>query len=300
MLFVEQFVTPSSLFNSDRINQIFDMAQSYQESPMKDRVGAFQDVKDALDPFLDEVEKHSSIFTKHCIVAPIKTIYDHIQDDFENNDAIKPTTVHISPLDRKYPLSVIGKEVGLKFQAQNQGPGYAFAVQVQCELEEGLSSCDPVNLGDLIQHESREITVKTTVETTIQNPYVMGRVSWRNFDQSEQYDEFDCNLIPQRTDLNWGNLKLLQPYSLAAVARSEDMVGRTILINQLRRKLLTSPVESSIISGEKRVGKTSIAKVVEAEFGNRESHTVILLSIGGLDKTTSERVVRDLGKSIVE
>ena len=91
-----------------------------------------------------------------------------------------------------------GKNLGLKFQVKNEGPGYAFGVQIQCELEEGLRPCDPVNLGDLVQHESREITIKTTVEAIVENPYVLGRISWRNFNQSEQYHEFDCHLIPQR------------------------------------------------------------------------------------------------------
>ena len=92
----------------------------------------------------------------------------------------------------------------------------------------------------------------------------------------------------------------MQPYSLEAVKRSEDMVGRAILINQLRRKLLASHIESSIISGQKRVGKTSIAKVVESEFEKREGYTVILISTGDLDKTTSERFVADLGDTIVD
>ena len=179
------------------------------------------------------------------------------------------------PLDRKYPLYVKGKEVGLKFEVKNEGPGYAFGVQIHCELEEGLRPCDPVNLGDLVQYESRQITVKTTVEATVEKPYVLGRISWRISINQSNIMSSDCHLIPQRTDLNWSSLEQMQPYSLEAVERSEDMVGRTNLIKQLRRKLLASHIESSIISGQKRVGKTSIAKVVESEFEKKDGYTVI-------------------------
>ena len=300
MMFLKQFVVLSSLTNRELINQILSTAQAYHESHIEDRIGAFQEVEDVLAPFLDDAGRYPSIFTKHCIIAPLEKIYEYIRKDFANNEATKPTSVRISPLDRKYPLHMKGKNLGLKFQVKNEGPGYAFGVQIQCELEEGLRPCDPVNLGDLVQHESREITIKTTVEAIVENPYVLGRISWRNFNQSEQYHEFDCHLIPQRTDLNWSSLELMQPYSLEAVKRSEDMVGRAILINQLRRKLLASHIESSIISGQKRVGKTSIAKVVESEFEKREGYTVILISTGDLDKTTSERFVADLGDTIVD
>ena len=76
VLFLEQFVTPSSLINSGRINQILAAAQAYQESPMEDRIGIFEDLKHVFDPFLDDVEKHPSIFTKqlHC-----RTIRENIQ-----------------------------------------------------------------------------------------------------------------------------------------------------------------------------------------------------------------------------
>ena len=302
VLFLEPFVTPSSLINSGRINQILATAQAYQESPMEDRIGIFEDLKHVFDPFLDDVGKHPSIFTRHCIVAPLEKIYNYVQEDFKSNDASKSTTIEIIPSDRKYPFHEKNRDFDLKFQVVNSGPGYAFDIHIACGEIKGLAPCNPVNLGTLRPKQSPVVVFPTTTKTETEvSPIVVVTVSWWNFNRSDKNTtEFIYELQPQRDDLNWNRLKLTQPYSLEPIERSEDMVGRDTLINQLQRRLLAPDIESSIICGQKRVGKTSIAKFIETDIGNRENFTVILISIGGLDKTTSERFVSTLGDTIVD
>ena len=301
-LFLEQFVTQRFL-NTNRINQIFAEAQAYNESSIADRFTSYQAVETVFDPFLREAKEHPSIFTERCIIAPVNKIYNYIREDFENenNDAIKPTTVSISPLDRKYPFHVAGI-VELKFRVENQGPGLAFDVQVHLVVDEGLRLNSPtVNLGTLEPHQSSDIVFETAVEgrTRGKNPSVMGAISWQNFDKERKSDDPVFDLPSQRTDLNWNDLETKEPYSLDEVKRSKDLVGRATLIKELRRSLSAENIASSIIRGQKRVGKTSIAKVVQAEFKGKKNYTVVFISIGSLDKTTSEKFVASLGSQIV-
>ena len=299
-LFLEQFVTPPSLINTERINLVFETVQAYNESSMEDLVISYHNLENVFNPFLRDAEKNRSIFTERCIVAPVKKIYDYIQDDFKNNDVIKSTTIAISPLDRKYPLHVIGKQVDLKYRIENQGPGYALDVQIECEMDEGLAQCNPVSLGSLGQHQSSEIILQTTVEDEIKgNSIAMGQISWRNYNKERVSDEFVFELIPQRTDLNWKDLESKQPYSLEAINEAEDLVGRTKLMGQLNARLSANRIESSIIHGQKRVGKTSIAEVIQANFMEFANYSVIFVPINGLDTTTPDRFVADLGKTIV-
>ena len=101
---------------------------------------------------------------------------------------------------------------------------------------------------------------------------MMGKISWWNFNRSDRrYSDFIAKLIPQRRDLDWDALRLEQPYSLEAIKKAENLVGRTALIGQLSNRLLADEIESSIIHGQKRVGKTSIAEVIQANF-NKDSN----------------------------
>ena len=300
-LFLEQFVTPSFLINDERINQIFAAAQVYQESLMVDRVGAFQDLKDIIDPFLNSVGKYPSIFTKHCIVAPLKKIYDAIREDFESNDATKATNVVISKLDRKYPLHEKNRELELKFQVTNSGPGYAFDIQINCEETQGLAPINPVNLGTLQPKHSAVIVLPTSVKTVVEKGYeVLLTLSWWNYDKSEQNSEaFLFDLPPQPADLDWDVLKGTKPYILEPVNTAEHLVGRKGLVAQLTAKLSAERIESSFIHGQKRVGKTSIAEVVQANFENNPDYSVVFISIIGHDTTTPQSFIAPLGRRIV-
>ena len=300
-MFIEQFVTLSSLIHSDRINQIFDMASSYQKSPMEDRVGAFQDMKDVLDPFLDDAKKCPSIFSKYCIVAPLKKIYNYVREDFESDDATKPTTVAISPLNRKYPLHEENRELKLKFQVANSGTGYAFDIRIECEYTEELEPINPVNLGTLPPKRSSVVVLQTTVKTVAEKSYeVLLTLSWLNFDRLERQSEpFIFELHPQPANIDWDVLRKTKPYSLEPVNKAEDLVGRKGLVAQLAARLSAERIESSFIHGQKQVGKTSIAEVVQANFENDMDYSVALIQITGLDTTTPQSFIAPLGKRIV-
>ncbi len=301
-LFLEQFVTPLSLITGTRLGQIFERAAAYNESSMEDRFSSYEEIENVFGPFLHNAKKYPSIFTERCIVAPVKKIYDFIQDDFKSNDAIQPAEVTVSPLDRKYPFHLRGRRVELKFRMENQGLGYAFDVQVEClDIDKGLKLCNSTeNFGLLAPRQSSDIVFEIVVEDNTEGiPGIIGQISWRNYDNSRQSNDFDFELYPQRTDLNWEELKLEQPYSLEAISKVENLVGRTELIGQLHERLSANQIESSIIYGQKRVGKTSVAEVVQAEFEKKENYTVIFISIGDLDKITAERFVANLGNRIV-
>ena len=300
-LFIEQFVIPLSLINIRYINSIFEAAEAYNKSSIENRLDTYQNTKTLLEDFLSKAEENPSIFTKRCIIAPMKKIYDYIQKDFKENDAIKPATVIISPLDRKYPFHVIDRKIELKFRVENQGPGYALDVQIECELEENLASSNPVNLENLSQYQRSEIILETTIEKIKKGKsIVISQISWQNFDKKRVSKEFIFELMPQRTDLNWEDIESQQPYSLEAVNEAEDLVGRTQLMRRLKARLSANRIASSIIHGQKRVGKTSIAEVVQANFKDFPDYSVIPVPINSLDTTTPDKFVEGLGKSIVE
>ena len=134
----------------------------------------------------------------------------------------------------------------------------------------------------------------------ISEPLIDLVCSWMNFnsDEIEETNELFA-LTPQRSGLNWDDLNNKQPYSLEAINEAKDLVGRRELLSQLNSRLSANRVGSSIIHGQKRVGKTSIAEVVQANFDQYSDYSVIFVPISGLDTTTPEKLVADLGETIV-
>lgn len=312
-LFLDQFVL-ESLITTLRINEIFTAIQGYDTSnDMEDRFHSFQDVKASLDPYLKEAENHPSIFTKRCMLAPIKKMYDFIREDFDSNDVMKPADVDIRPSDRKYPFYKKGRKIELKFNVLNQGPGYAFDIVFEFHDIEGLAlpnrfdnaeieDAEPYKLplGSLKPNELTEIVLQATVDTAnVVKRRSKGMLSWSNFSRSDpKTKNFSFDLGPQ-PHLDWARLEFKQPYSLRAIKKADDLVGRKSLLEELRGQLRQDGIESSFIHGQKRVGKTSIAEVLKATLEGETDYSVVSVPIIALDTTTPEKLVATLGTRIV-
>ena len=304
-LFLEQFVRPPSIISNERLSQIFHVVNEYNESSMENLLESYKEVETIFDRYLREADKYPSTFTQRCITDPIKRIYDFINEDFQNNDATQATTVTISSLDHKYPFHEKGRKIELKFLVKNNTRGYAFDVRVECkDIDECLNSCDPVNLGTLTSSQSLEIVLETEV-TKIGSrknlePLIELTWSWQSLisDERSALDEM-FELRSQRTNLNWDDLKKKQPYSLEAINEAENLVGRKALMENLQKNLLADRIGSSIIYGQKRVGKTSIAEVVKANFDKEPNYLVVFVSVTGCDTTSPEKSVSSIGTKIV-
>ena len=304
-LFIEQFVRPPSITSKERLRQIFHIVNEYNESSVEELLESYKEVEIIFDRYLRDAEKYPSIFTQRCIIDPLKRIYDFINEDFQNNDATQATNVTISSLGHKYPFYEKGRNIELKFLVKNNSKGYARDVQVECkDIDPCLNLCDPVNVGTLASNQSSKITLETNVTEVTgsgknSEPLIDLVCSWLNFnsDEREETNELFA-LTPQRTDLNWDDLNNKQPYSLEAVNEAENLAGRKELLSQLNSRLSANRVGSSIIHGQKRVGKTSIAEVVQANFAQHSDYSVIFVPINGLDTTTPEKLVADLGETI--
>ena len=306
-LFIEQFVRPPSITSKERLRQIFHIVNEYNESSVEELLESYKEVEIIFDRYLRDAEKYPSVFTQRCIIDPLKRIYDFINEDFQNNDATQATNVTISSLDHKYPFHEKGRKFGLKFSAKNNTKGYAFDVRIECkEIDEYLKPCAPVSLGLLTSNQSLEIVLETEVTKEIGNkknikPLIELTWSWQSLTSDERVTLDDMfELESQRADLNWDDLNHKQPYSLEAINEAENLVGRKKLLSQLNSGLSANRIGSSIIYGQKRVGKTSIAEVVQANFNQGSNYSVIFIPINGLDTTTPEKFVADLGKTIVD
>ena len=90
-------------------------------------------------------------------------------------------------------------------------------------------------------------------------------VEWGEIGSLDRKSEiFDFAVVAQESKIDWNTLDYQTPYS-TGIAEGNDFYGRTEKVRLLSGKLLRQPMESFYISGQKRVGKTSLA-LAAAEF----------------------------------
>jgi len=285
----------------ERIRELFNCLISYNQASGVSRMNVYQEVDNVFSAYIKDAENSCSIFAKVCLVNPFKKIHDLIKDDFGKSDIIKPTKLRLFHPNRKYPFHKIGECIELKFILENEGLGHAFDVQIEIIDADMLKlEFEQIDFGE-IKIEKLSIVLSATVLADIaKKPSLFIRWSWQNYDKSQISEEEIFEFESQKEDINWDKLKLKRPYSLQAVEKEEDLIGRGEQVQNIYTNLIADTIESVMIFGQKRVGKTSIAKTLANKLEKEENLIPIYIKVGDLDKTTSSHCVRTLGDAIVE
>jgi len=208
-----------------------------------------------------------SIYSKNILVKLADKLLYKINKDLQQFDFCKPTKLTIQPYEKNYPLHETGRDINFVFIIENKGPGYAYDVQIFIVSHfENISIPEPFHHLGTIEPSSQRFEIPAKVKEREELAFIEVELEWKNFDRSisNKYSEFE--LKGQRSNLDWEKIELEQPYSLEPIETEDDLVGREKIIKDLIRQSHAKSVGSSYIFGQKRVGKTSIAKALKSQL----------------------------------
>lgn len=165
--------------------------------------------------------------------------------------------------EKRYPLHRVGEMLTITVPMLNHGPGVA--VDVNVELDCGLGSTllldtEALRLGDIPPGEFA-ISFKSMVVEPAKTVSMAAQVSWNELFGEPKSIALDVRLTAQDPTVDWSSLEKLDPYSLEE-ADSQQFVGRTAKVQAIGNRLLKAQMSSTYITGQKRIGKTSLAKAV--------------------------------------
>lgn len=201
---------------------------------------------------------------------------------------------------KRYPLHQVDRYINIVLPLINKGP--STAVDVVVEIDCGSDSCiildnDRLRCGDISPGEfavclrayilEPSITAKMTVE-----------ISWRELFGTQRSEIFDLIIEGQNTAVDWMSLESLEPYSLE-VAEGDMFVGRSAKVKAIANKLLKPSMTSTYVTGQKRIGKTSLAKAV-VNYLKRDypDFFSLYLEYGEYCSTTPKGTLKSLGENI--
>lgn len=291
----------SSLLSKERLKELFDFLKLYEETSGVSRIEAFQDVNNIFSAYIDDVDQCHSEFASLCLRSVFGKIHNLIRDDFGKSDIIKPANVKLFHPDRKYPFHKIDEQIELKLVLKNEGFGYAFDVEIEVVDADGLISEFNQAVATEMKIESINIILPVKVSPNkTESPSLLIHYSWRNYDNRHVSEEELFEFEPQREDIDWDKLKFRRPYSLQAVETEEELVGRKELVANIYANLISDTIQSTMIFGQKRVGKTSIAKTLANKIQKEIDFVSVFVKVGDLDKTSPRNFIKTLGEAIVE
>ena len=203
--------------------------------------------------------------------------------------------------ERRYPLHIVDYKIRLAVPLTNTGPGVAQNVRAYCLADHCHVKREELPLGDVepgsfvfdlivVVTEPRD---KLDIEIEIQWSVVGNPKDGRK--------SFTVSILSQRTNIDWADLSRRHPYSLDVV-EAEEFHGRRDTVRRILGRLAPNSMRSCYITGQKRVGKSSLARKIESELQQNDSNSyhVLFLDCGDIMHMTGEKTLAALGTELEE
>jgi len=291
---------PRKLVDTD-LNQLLILVEKYKKSEGIRKIEAFELARDSIEKYILEVGENKTKYGQEYFTKLSKRLISLLQENFNKSPLSKPAFLYIEKSEKKYPFNIKSAKFNLSFRILNTGTGQAFDTNLKF-----IDLSDNIEL-QKTQYYLGNISLKNTIvevlcEVKCPESIALFKVelSWNNFDKTENKQEFNLELEGQNSDIDWQSLVTEDPYSLEPVTTEDELVGRTDILNQLIATAKAKSVSSSYIWGQKRVGKTSIAKTLKTRLSKLNSCNYLVIYLEGGDYCHSEAygTIENLGRKL--
>jgi hypothetical protein len=204
-------------------------------------------------------------------------------------------------IQKHYPLQE-EREFTILIPLRNLGPGTAKNVQAELSHNEEQIIFSPAvtNLGT-VPSGTFSAAFDALVLRDSQTVNTILTISWEEMGNLERKTLVqELTIRAQRVDVPWHVLKYNQPYG-TGIAKGNEFVGRREKVFTLANKILRTPMEPFFVTGQKRVGKTSLA-LAATEFARSQSNDITYVYVlwGAIAYENPRESINALGRDIVE
>jgi hypothetical protein len=278
----------------------FGRVRDYIESDESSALHTYERAKAGLTSYGKEARDYQTKYSSMLCDRLSTALLALCERKFERSGAGKPAQLVAKPSDKKYPFHSVGRIVNIGFNLENIGSGYARDLNCSITTDgSGVAKRSELFLGGL---GVGKIAVEFPVELCKSIDSILVDLSWTwlNFDGTSGRESRMFELFGQQGNVDWDRLAVEEPYKLEPITTEQELVGRTEILSQLAAKARGATVGSACIWGQKRVGKTSIAKTLKTRIsGEPDSHTIVLLlEAGEYVHPDANRTIEQLGNKI--
>lgn len=258
---------------------------------------ALEEALAGISAVTDRLRLPATVSSK-ALLPVFEQLSSDLRSHFEGSPFSKPAQLTIDADLRRHPLHVPDLELSIPVEVRNEGEGVAIDVELELSEAIGITPVGPpLRLSDVppgsIVVELRARTDPGSMTGT-DGAMCELKLSWVNADASVAESTTTAELIAQDSTINWEALLLNNPYSLEAVTREDELVGRSQMLERIAGTLTTTSVGSAYVHGQKRVGKTSLARVALRLMEERFETTCIYRDIGSINNPDPALAINNL------
>jgi hypothetical protein len=182
---------------------------------------------------------------------------------------------------------------------KNDGSGIAKKIQITSKASGAIPKQDIADI--LAPGDARKVKFQVdSLNNELPNVSLDIKLLWEN-DFNEQFESIisSFKVQKQNDDLPWEDLKRTNPYSLIIVDNPNKLFGRDKLLEDLRWNIENSAsINSYVIYGQKRVGKSSIIRTLDTIYRNDKRVIFVYRTMGDIKNSDASKTFQKLGESI--
>lgn len=230
----------------------------------------------------------------------LDSLHTDLQKHFDQGPFSKPARLKIGAIRRRFPFHVPQLDLAIPMLLENKG-GIAIGVEIEAIDATGLDiNQTSLRISDLAPGNMTIELNGVTNPTEIEGGLLQVSITWINANGTEGQVEETVYLEPQDPNINWELLSDIDPYSLNPVSTEEQLIGRVSLLDRVTRVLTSAGSGSLCIYGQKRVGKTSLARVALERVERRSKAICIFRDIGSINDPDPTRAIDKLTRRLIE
>jgi hypothetical protein len=209
----------------------------------------------------EEYPTEYSGWVKDAVCHSLRQLLD---EDFSASPVAQDTILSLGLKPRLFPLHSPGAEIYPTFLLANAGPGFATAVELEVIADGDLEVSQPrIVIERIPPGHTERVTIPCKVVSPMQEVMVLVDIQWKSvIGHLQRLSNATVELRAQPADIDWDKLESSRPYALSPVQKADQLAGRKETMNQLLANVINQPMTSMIIWGQKRIGKTSVARAL--------------------------------------
>jgi AAA domain len=208
--------------------------------------------------------------------------------------------LQMSKSKRRFPLQRTDRDLSIPVEIQNVGPGAATSVTLELgSLPDGVEPrANSVEYGSIPSGQAETRSLFMVIAAPLRTLRIPVEIRGKDMFGGEWTSRDEVVVEDQTGDPDWDLLLARAPYSLQPVEELEKLRGRSAQLTKLRINLATRT--STIVWGQKRVGKTSMVRVFVHEIGQRQDVIALYVRKGDLAGFDEGGVGRNLAERLLD
>jgi len=289
----------SDLLKASTLNEVFKNIENFINSDEESKYENYLQVIGVIDNYLLNIEDNGTKYAKEIFYPSFTALKQIINKEIEKSPYILPANIDVNSTEKKYPF-IKGSTNFISLIVTNHGVGFANNVKITIKgyNQEEISLYQKFRYLGNLKIESISVDFRYECLKTFQNSDIEIEVKWTDLKNDEHKKiKKTINLVAQNVNIDWEAIQFNKPYNLEPVENNSDLIGREIILNNLKNNI-NSPVGSSYIYGQRRVGKTSIVKTLQSSFSNSELLIIYIEAGDWNDAKDPFKSMKNLGERI--